>query len=837
MYVLIYSHIVATYTNELLSSAKCNLLCQKIKTLKIKHYMLHNYIGQRILETELNMPQECDSPQTTTSSIGRRDELLRWETRMGHFKDRFFIHNPQIIWNNSVRDAIYYWQDIRNNRSVQDYNLSARCLKFLEDLVKTAEKQQQWKPDIPSAPSSINENTEDHHSINTETSFEVREKDATQALIDKLLSERSNNFIAYNEKEEDKTKRSSPSSADTHHQKNYEDTSNHAYCHKINEENVNDPDYQYKNIPENYEMKSKYLIDMINPQVSFQSDKGLNHLILLTNERIHVKAFGIIDNSTSGAADKDVRLVKDRIIISLDNAQLLVARKTQDIHSFSMLTQNCYGQFQESHWAAWVQPEQLWYYRDLKLFENFQRVATQLSGTIQLDRYNHLRIKINKYSTSRKNPFEDRTNTMQLHFPQFKLTLNSMQAHILYYTLINLLLGSDGSPRKKEKLSRFREVMLAAERSDLAETVKQVRMLQNRSRYLMDMHKRFVAELPCLDSLGIREFHKNKRKLREKLEDLYLVVEAIRSIQTFRRDIHLEETDNAMRFIFTSDEIIWEAVMDDAEQSSLCKWILINTKYVFLEKPNGSTKNTIEVDKMQIINTTESPVFTNVLDAYVDPTNPTQPDYVCNKMLSGVLDSLPPVGGIPVVQHLEINLLPLHLQISTAFGTAMKDYFFPRIEIMNEVFETNSNGDEMLLSDNEEYSSHTEESCEENETENLQVAKSDAKSVGKGSTLSLIKREGSFASFDMLTKRVKKTVTGKTKVKADELTIMKKRSSTNRTFIYVRIPAAKHCLSLQGPTQSTFYNLYNFPFKQPKLEYRNKTWSMAEMMEEIQKRT
>jgi hypothetical protein len=794
--------------------------------------MLHTYIGQRILETELSMPDECDSPQKTTASIGLRDELSRWEMLMGHFRDRFFIHNPQIIWNNSVRDAIYYWQDIKNNRSVQDYNLSARCLKFLEDLVKTAEKQQQWKPDVPSALSNTKETSEDQYSIrdhNNDTSSPVKDKNVTEALIDKLLSERSKNFVAYNEKEEDKTKTDNTTSTDTNHQQNQ--GSNYAF-EENNVENVNDPDYQYKNIPENYEMKSKCLIDMINPQVNFQSDKGLNHLILLTNERIHVKAFGIIDHSTSGAADKDVRLVKDRIIVSLENAQLLVARKMQDIHSFSMLTQNCYGQFQESHWAAWVQPEQLWYYRDLKHFENFQRVATQLSGTIQLDRYNHLRIKINKYNTSRKSPFEDRTNTMQLHFPQFKLILNSLQGHILYYTLINLLLGNDGSPRKKERLSRFREVMLAAERSDLAETVKQVRVLQNISRYLLAMHKRFVAELPYLDSLGIREFHKNKRKMREKLEDLYLVVEAIRSIQTFRRDIHLEETDNAMRFIFTSDEIVWEAIMDDdAEQNSLCKWILTNTKYVFLEKPNGSTKNTIEVDKMQIRNTTKSPVFTNVLDAYIDPANPNQPDYSRHKMLSGVLDSLPPVGGIPIIQHLEINLLPLHLQISTAFGTAMKDYFFPRIERMNEEdfdFINDDDADE----ENEEYPSDIDDSSEHAEMEDLKVAKGNTKSIDKSS----IKREGSFVSFDMLTKKFKETVTGKPKAKADELTIMKKRSSTNRTFIYVRIPAAKHCLSLQGPTQSTLYNLYNFPFKQPKLEYRNKTWSMAEMMEEIQKR-
>lgn len=810
-------------------------MTEKLDYLRTNRYMLHTYIAQLILENELNMTESSpnrDSPHTTTSSRGRHDELSRWEMLMGHFTDRFFIHNPQIIWNNSVRDAIYYWQDIKNTRSVQDYNLSARCLKFLEDLVHTAEKQQQWKPDVPATTTNINafSNTQ----IRTDDDDIDMDKNITQTLIEKLLSERTHNFVAYNEKEEDKSK--------AQQQQNYEGI---YVFEDNNSQNANDPDYQYKNIPESYEMKSKYLIDMINPQVNFQSEKGLNHLILLTNERIHIKAFGIIDNSSSDAADKDVRLVKDRIIVSLDNAQLLVAKRMEFL-SFDILTQSCYGQCRNKHWAAWVHPEQLWYYKDMKYFDNFQRVASQLSGTIQLDRYNHLRIKIDKYNTSsRKSPFEDRTNTMQLFFPQFKVTFNSLQGHVLYYTLISLLLGIDGSRRKKERLDRAKDVMLAAERSDLAETVRQVGILQNRSRVLLDMHKRFMNELPYLDTLGMREFNRNKKLMCDNLEKLYFVVEAIRSIQTFRRDIHLEETDSAMRFSFASNEIVWEALMED--QSSLCTWTLSNIKFVLLSKPNGSSKNTIEVDRMQIKNTTESPVFTNVLDAYVEPGQ-RLPDFSRRKMLRGTLESLPPVGGIPVIQHLEINLIPLNLQISTAFGTAMKDYFFPRVmdrAVPQEdaVNEQNQMEEEKYEEDEEEFDDVQEE---ETTMDGLKVtsrssSKSDLLSLGGNSLADksslFSKREGSFASFDMLTQKVKQSVTRKPKAKSDELTIMKNRSSTNRTFIYVRIPATTHCLSLQGPSQRTLYNLYNFPFKQPKLEYRNKTWSMAEMMEEIQKRT
>ncbi|KAG1243336.1 hypothetical protein G6F68_015863 [Rhizopus microsporus] len=78
-------------------------------------------------------------------------------------------------------------------------------------------------------------------------------------------------------------------------------------------------------------------------------------------------------------------------------------------------------------------------------------------------------------------------------------------------------------------------------------------------------------------------------------------------------------------------------------------------------------------------------------------------------MLHGVLDTLPPVGGIPVIQQLEISIAPLHLQISIAFGTALKDFFFP-MTVTNtpaESIEDQSNNDyeveDTADSEDEEY--------------------------------------------------------------------------------------------------------------------------------------
>lgn len=782
--------------------------------------MLHAYLAQLILETELNTRDSCDSPHTSASSICRRDEMSRWHMLMGHFKDRFFVHYPQIIYNNSVREALLYLKDIQGTRSVQQFNLSARCLKFLEELVQTAERQKQWKPDIPEPP-AYEKNQACSNDLFNDPS--PSDDDRTEELIEKLLSERPTHFVAYNEKEEHKNKRKpttepSTSAAASNSHEGFQFFEN-------NSQNFDDPDYQYQSIPDFYKMTSAYLVDLIHPQVVFQSNKGLDHLILLTNERVHIKGFEIMDNTSNDLLcniDKDMNRVKQRIIASFDNAQLLIAKKVEEVESYRSLAQNCYGQFQEKHWAVWTQPELLWSCQDSNFFENFQRVSSQLTGSMQMDFFNHLRIKIHKHNMSRESPFEDRTNTIILHLPQLKITLDSLQAHILYHTLTDLVLGNQGSSKTKLKLSKSRDVMLAAERSDLAETVEQVRVLQNRSRNLLNFYRQFKGEFAHLDLVSKKEFNKNKQRMRESLENLYLIVEAIRSIQMFRRDIHLEETDDATRFIFTSSELVWEAILDYKKESSLFKCILNNTNYVLLKKSNGSSRNTIEIDRMQIKNTTDSPVFTNVLDVYLDPSNPVEPNYSRHKMISGILDTLPPVGGISIIQHLEINLLPLNMQLSTLFFQLTMDYFFPHVVQINDELLSQENEAEDLSNMDDDEDEYEEDYDGEPTLDDHMIERTP-------------KREGSFISFDSITKRVKSTITKKRKVKADELTVMKTRSYTNRTFIFVRIPSTKHCISIQGPTKNAIYNIYNFIFKQPKLEYRNMTWTTAEMTEAIKK--
>ncbi|KAG1232817.1 hypothetical protein G6F68_019095 [Rhizopus microsporus] len=90
-------------------------------------------------------------------------------------------------------------------------------------------------------------------------------------LIEKLLSEQDTKLYAANETDEEQKLMGE---------------------HEIDEidmshsENINNPEMQAKSIPSNYVMKSSYLIDLLNPQISLQSDCAPDNIVLVANERI-----------------------------------------------------------------------------------------------------------------------------------------------------------------------------------------------------------------------------------------------------------------------------------------------------------------------------------------------------------------------------------------------------------------------------------------------------------------------------------------------------------------------------------------------------------------------
>lgn len=785
---------------------------EKTRILYEKRELLQRYLKELSTQAMPDFVHGKKSDVYGSSTIFGKDPLAQWEELMGYFKVRYIAHNPQILWNNSVRNIIYHAMDLRDHRRALSYYMTSRTVKFLRDLIDASDlrygdgnKQFVLDDDEGGMDSSMAED-----------------------LIAKLLAEHDTKFYAPNETEEE-TPFSGVSTDEVDMSRS---------------DNINNPVMQLKTIPNNYVMKSSYLIDLLNPQISLQSDCDPNNIVLVANERTQVKAFNIIDETDP---DVEMEIVKHRTVVSLDNLQFYVAKKEQ-FDSVDLLLDNHYGAKESDHWLAWIPPEMMISY--VKRSDQFQRIGDRIAATLQYEKYNPLRIKSNANVYSEVHPFEDRCDSVQLNFPMLKMTADSSQYNALYQVATDLLLYKE--PAKKERLARLREIMMAADRSSLYEATEKIVDLQNRARQLIHARDQYRQNMALLDDKRIEEFKSIRLTLYDTMEELYLGMEAIKLMQSNqRRDYHEPKTN--LKFVFCAEKLVWE--MLSKGDTPLCECNLTNFNFIFVSKEDHSSTNTLEVDILQVKNTSPNPVFVDVLGPYYDPRKPY--DFSRHKMLRCYFVSLAPVGGIPVIQHLETNLHPLRVQMTYLFGKALAYYLFPPEKRQKPTesalmttststptaasssaptpdYETDMSSSGIIIpqqssserTDTKEAASRscvsvkTFDSAPPSFTASTIDSQRFSANSGVSSSLAMTSRDNdaetdtqndspsSSATVPVnSSKRLKSKGLHKlTKFKTpDDLSVMKKRASSNRAFILVKIPGARHCLSYQVSLK-VFYN-------------------------------
>ncbi|KAG2176544.1 hypothetical protein INT44_007207 [Umbelopsis vinacea] len=802
--------------NEVRKFFQSQNIVEKTTVLFEKKSLLQRYLKSVLTQNMPDLPRTQSNAAPTKHSLLEHDPTDKWETLMGYFKQRCIVHNPQIIWNNSVRNLVYRLLDVHGQNRAHSYYMSMRAVKFLRDLTNDIESKIKLQTNPP---------------IGSQLD-QVLDMEIANDIIAKLLADQKPNSSVPPTVSDDTTTPGSRQDEDD------------------SEANINDPDYQFKGVPSGYEMRSSYIVELLNPQISLQSDRNPDSVVLVSTERTQIKGFHLYDCSGD---DQDTAIVKSRTIFSVDNIQFFVAKK-EHFDTVDLLFDNHYGARGNEHWLTWIPLEMLINYT--KRSDKFQRVAERAAATMQYDTFNPLRLKTSQDDFNHFHPLQERCDSMTVSFPSLKLTANSTQFNAIVDVVMDLVLYSE--PARKERLERLKEIILTADMANLSNTTETIIYLQNNVRQLATTQEQYRLNRPELREQQLQDYKMIQGRLQHFREELYLVMEAIKKYPSGKQD-SMEAVQTKLKVSFSSQTIIWEMIIES--ERTLCEWTLSNAHYVWLNKEDHSSSNTLELDMIQCINRLPNPTFAEIISPYLE--NRKQVDFSKQKMLRGYLLDLPPVGGIPVVQHLEINLFPLKFQMTHEFGKLLASYVFP-------VEKRKGATAAIPISSSSSAPNVTSSvvSSRSSEANSLMAASSfgDLRSAGKDTTslstssdvvlsdthLDSFKSDtlrpkrsedylrSNFSSTTHTSKRShgkkhSKNISSNSVPNADDLSVMKERASNNRTFIYIKVPGAKHCLSYQGPKEKNIEDLYEFVFSQPTLEYRNRTWSWYELMNAVKK--
>ncbi|KAI0022027.1 mitochondrial protein from FMP27-domain-containing protein [Xylariomycetidae sp. FL0641] len=558
------------------------------------------------------------------------------------FKNRFVVHNMQLKWNNLLRNIILRYSHQVSQRRGFVYYLSRPAVKFILDIVEEQSKaKQNGKPSQSPAPDAAN-STGDRKSDEANADIEHRIK---QILRD------GRKYV----------------NADG----NAPEGNANAHMEDIT-----------SGIADEFAPQSSFHVRLIAPQIQLQSDKNKKHVILVTGKGMELKVVEVMEKAR--LSDQVSGLVQRRFFLSMDSAQFFVThQKWFSGRLLSMYSGNRYGTPSGSSWPPWVPMEVMFDFQSDPF--GFKRVVQKTSAMLRYDKFNTLRLKYNDEvnhveeddSPTLENT-ETRMDNLWVEFPQARALCNSSQYYAMYVIVLDLLMYSE--PLEKTRNERLEKIMLASDFSDLRGTPEMVTKLQDRIRQLEEIKSHFQIHSKYLDKKGWEDRLLLERDLAACEDELFFMMKAITTSQ--RKYDTTSQSNALLKWTISAREIVWHLMRDNNEP--LAEMQLRDVEYDRTDNSDGSHINLMQVGSILGLNLMPDATYPEMVTPYHEAEKMPTGEANNKHMVRVYWHMLEAIAGIPVMDHFEVNLHPMRIQLEHEVGKRLFEYIFPGMKSDSE---------------------------------------------------------------------------------------------------------------------------------------------------------
>ncbi|KAF2718880.1 hypothetical protein K431DRAFT_252307, partial [Polychaeton citri CBS 116435] len=755
------------------------------------------------------------------------------------FNNRFVVHNPQIKWNNSLRNIILRYIHQVSQRRGFVYYMSRRAVKFILDILE----EQRQAAEHGSTPTRAK-------SYSTQESVVSPDTDDEQTIQDRIeqILRDGRDFVKADEPNID-----------------------HDTAESVAEGPSDDLAVEYTPL-------NTYHFRLIAPQIQLQSEKNQKQAVLVTAKGMQLKVVQIMDKDRVN--DEVSGLVQRRFSAVMDSVQMFVSSaKTFSTEYLHLYSGNRYGTKPGTYWPPWVPMEVMFEFQVNPY--GFHRVVHRTSASLRYDKHNTLRLKYNddvsgsdvKKAQSRERE-EYRVDHVWVEFPHFRAICDSSQYYALYIIVMDLLLYSE--PLEKTRSERLEKIMLASDFSDLTGAPEMVQALQERIRQLEEIKMHFQVNEKFLDRQGWKDRISMDQDLASCEDELFFMMKAITTAQQRLEDRREQENaTGVLRLNMAAKEIAWHLVRDSDE--SLVELQLKNASFDRTDNNDGSNYNCIEIGRINGFNLLPDAIYPEIIAPYVDEARGYQ-SLGSNKMLRVQWLMLEAIAGIPVVDYFEIDLVPLKLQVEREVAKKLFEYIFPGVG--GNAFEGGAGSLDRRLRPTLQLpkpkkgkhdhknpgAPHASpgihglgifQSSDKDKPSSLLPGRNatSRRALAASNGASSITRTPSERSLSTLKSGIgsqdndkhkglsihrsgsqdRRKSKGKENEPSDDLTQMMNRASNYMTLAFVKIPSMVLCLSYKGQGRRNIEDVHDLVFTMPTLEYRNKTWSNLDLALQLKK--
>ncbi|EHL02627.1 putative UPF0648 protein C3H5.09c [Glarea lozoyensis 74030] len=734
---------------------------------------------------ETPMPEEKNEPDTQGLDSNPAGDFV------SDFNNRFVIHNMQLKWNNMLRNIILRYIHQVSQRRGYVYYQSRRAVKFILDIVEEQNKAKAGRP----TPNTQTNTSSDESGNSPQEGGDFHE---VEERINELLAD-GKDFVNANDRMQD------------------------VNTQKVSADNLE------SNIAREFTPQNSYHLRLIAPQIQLQSEKNPKAVVLVTAKGMELKVVEVMDKDR--IFDDVSGLVQRRFSVEMDSTQFFVThQKWFSSQLLSMYAGSHYGTPSGSAWPPWVPMEVMFDFRSDPF--GFKRAVQKTSASLRYDKFNTLRLKYNdevsggeNHPTSPHN-VESRMDHLWVEFPQIRALCNSSQYYAMYIIVLDLLMYSE--PLEKTRNERLEKIMLASDFSDLRGAPEMVIKLQERIRQLEEIKRQFQINSKYLDKKGWEDRILLDKDLTRCEDELFFMMKAITSSQ---RKYDGTQTSGLLRWNISSQQIVWHLVRDNNEP--LMEFQLQRAEYDRTDNSDGSHINLMQIGKIVGLNLLPDAIYPEMFAPYSDAERGTFSEGGNQQMLRVYWYMLEAIAGIPVLDHFEVNLFPMKIQLEREVGKRLFEYMFP-----GSSEEKSSKNKSPFMVKHMQPLGKDETDQDDISASSSGVTITDYDKQDSASNTRAARSATSASNFDS------NSTYGDAKAKrfgvnrkgsknheqpSDDLTKMMSRASNYMTLAYVKIPSVVLCLSYKGKGDRNIEDVHDFVFRLPMIEYRNKTWSNLDL--------
>uniref|UniRef100_A0A8C5MXP2 Bridge-like lipid transfer protein family member 2 n=1 Tax=Leptobrachium leishanense TaxID=445787 RepID=A0A8C5MXP2_9ANUR len=407
---------------------------------------------------------------------------------------------------------------------------------------------------------------------------------------------------------------------------------------------------------------------------------------------------------------------------------------------------------------------------------------------------------------------EAAADTFTLKHQHLEISTNPAQYAMILDIVNNLLLHVE--PKRKEHSEKKQRVRFQLEISSNPEEQRSsILHLQEAVRQhvlqIRQLEKRMYSIVKLLhdesknDSLHEQhqklqsQLFQEKTDLQQKSEELNILIRCFKDFQLQRVNKmelrkQLEDVSVARRTEFYFAQARWRLTEQDG-QLGIAELELQRFLYSKVNKSDDTAEHLLELGWFTMNNLLPNAIYKVAL-------RPQSPGQSGRQLALRIFSKVrPPVGGISIKEHFEINVVPLTIQLTHQFFHRMMGFFFPGRSVEEEE-----------VGDEEDKSKLVTTGMPVVRPRQLIVAEDTG--PGKGVGQGLNRSTGVRRSFRRAPEHP-----------VDDLDKMKERAAMNNSFIYIKIPQVPLCVSYKGEKNSVDWGDLNLVL--PCLEYHNNTWT------------